>query len=81
MIVAGAELEKAGTLSEAWHGWMLSYSPLPNDNYVPQNSKQPPDREFAQVKQGVGRSEGNAVIAADIGRQAALLKKPLKHGM
>ena len=25
-------------------------------------------------------SEGHAVIAADVGRQAALLKKPLKHG-
>src|SRR5215469_6815288 len=41
---------------------------------------EPPDRELAQVEQGVGRSEGNAVIAADIGRQAALSKKPLKHG-
>ena len=40
---------------------------------------QPPDRKFAQVEQGVSRSEGNAVIAADVGGQATLLKKPLKH--
>ena len=39
----------------------------------------PPDRKFAQVEQGVSRSEGNAVVAADAGRQATLLKKPLKH--
>jgi hypothetical protein len=39
----------------------------------------PPDRKFAQVEQGVSRSEGNAVVAADVGRQAALLKEPLKH--
>src|SRR5262249_16108353 len=39
----------------------------------------PPDRKFAQVEQGVSRSEGNAVVAADVGRQATLLKKPLKH--
>ena len=25
-------------------------------------------------------SEGNTIIAADVGRQAALLKKPFKHG-
>src|SRR5207245_10328284 len=40
---------------------------------------EPPDRELAQIKQGVRGSEGNAVIAADVGWQAALLKKPLKH--
>jgi hypothetical protein len=28
----------------------------------------------------VGGSKGNPVIAADVGRQAALLKKPLKPG-
>src|ERR1700747_136171 len=39
----------------------------------------PPDRELAPVKQGMGGSEGHAVVAADVGRQAALLKKPLKH--
>src|SRR5258707_14987003 len=38
-----------------------------------------PDRKFAYVKQGMGGSEGHAVVAADTGRQAALLKKPLKH--
>jgi hypothetical protein len=39
---------------------------------------EPPDRELAQVKQGVCRSEGHAVVTADVGRQAALLKKPFK---
>jgi hypothetical protein len=41
---------------------------------------QPPDRELAQIKQSVSGSEGHAVIAADVGGQAALFKKPLKHG-
>ena len=41
---------------------------------------EPPDGKLAQLEQGVGRSEGNAVIAADVRRQAALLEKPLKHG-
>src|SRR5713226_3376247 len=41
---------------------------------------EPPDRELAQVEQGVGGSEWNAIIAANVGRQAALLKKPFKHG-
>src|SRR6516225_4740756 len=40
---------------------------------------EPPDREFAEVKQGVGGGKGHTVIAADVGRQAALLKKPFKH--
>src|SRR5256885_16181497 len=40
---------------------------------------EPPDRELAQIKQGVRGSEGHAVIAADVGWQAALLKKRLKH--
>src|SRR5260370_6886661 len=39
----------------------------------------PPSRMIAQVKQGVGGSEGHAVVATDAGRKAALLKKPLKH--
>src|SRR5690348_3189256 len=41
---------------------------------------EPPDRKLTQVKQGVSRSEGNAIIAADVGGQAALLKTPLKNG-
>jgi len=41
---------------------------------------EPPDRELAQLEQGVGGSEGNTVSAADVGGQAALLKQPLKHG-
>jgi hypothetical protein len=40
---------------------------------------QPPHRELAQIKQGVSGSEGHTVIAADVGGQATLLKKPLKH--
>jgi len=40
---------------------------------------EPPDGEFAEVEQGMGRSEGHAVIAGDVARQAALLEKPLKY--
>ena len=40
---------------------------------------QPPHRELAQIKQGVSGSEGHTVIAADVGGQTTLLKKPLKH--
>src|SRR6266850_3303715 len=40
---------------------------------------EPPDCKFAQVKQGVCRSEGHTVVTANVDRQAALLKKPLKH--
>src|SRR5579862_9795759 len=40
---------------------------------------EPPDREFAQVKQSVRGSEGHTVIAADVGGQATLLKKSFKH--
>jgi hypothetical protein len=39
----------------------------------------PPDRQLAQVEQSMRRSEGYAVVAANVGGQAALLKKPLKH--
>ena len=39
---------------------------------------EPPDRELAQGEQGMSGSEGNAVIAADVGGQATLFKKPLK---
>ena len=37
-------------------------------------------RTVSRLEQGMGGSEGHAVIAADVGRQGALLKKPLKHG-
>jgi len=37
----------------------------------------PPDRKFAQVEQGVSGSERHAVVTADVGRQAALLKELL----
>src|SRR2546430_493778 len=49
------------------------------DPFNANTEPEPPDRKFAQVKQGMGGSEGHAVVAADVGRQAALLKKPLKH--
>jgi len=39
----------------------------------------PPDGKFAQVEQSVCGSERYAVVTADVGRQAALLKQPLKH--
>src|ERR1700733_1596684 len=40
---------------------------------------EPPDSELAEVEQSVRGSEGHTVIAADVGGQATLLKKPLKH--
>ncbi len=40
---------------------------------------QPPDRELAQIKQGVGGSERHTVVAADVGGQATFLKKPFKY--
>ena len=40
---------------------------------------EPPDRELAQVEQSVRGSEGHTVVAANVGRQPALFKKPLKH--
>jgi hypothetical protein len=39
----------------------------------------PPDRQFAQVEQSLCGSERHAVVTADAGGQAGLLKKPLKH--
>jgi hypothetical protein len=38
-----------------------------------------PDRQLAQIKQGVSGRERNTVVAADVGRQAALLKKALQY--
>jgi hypothetical protein len=40
---------------------------------------EPPHRELAQMEQGVSGSEGYAFITADVGGQAAVFKKPLKH--
>ena len=40
---------------------------------------EPPDSELAEVEQSVRGSEGHTVIAADVGGQAALFKKSLKH--
>src|SRR5258706_6569619 len=49
------------------------------DPFDADDQPEPPDREFAQVEQCVSGSEGHTVIAADVGGQAALLKKPFKH--
>jgi hypothetical protein len=54
--------------------WSTGLDPLDANTQA-----KPPDRKFAQVEQGVSRSEGDAVVAADVGRQSTLLKKPLKH--
>jgi hypothetical protein len=43
------------------------------DPFNANTQPEPPDREFAQVEQGVGGSERNAVITADVARQAAPL--------
>ena len=40
---------------------------------------QPPDGELAQAEQSMRRSEGHAVIAENVSRQATFLKEPLKH--
>jgi len=40
---------------------------------------EPPHGELAQVEQRMCGSERHTVIAADVGGQAALLKKPCKH--
>src|SRR5580693_2953534 len=50
------------------------------DPFNAHTQSEPPDRELAQIEQGVSGSERNTVIAADVGRQTALLEKPLKHG-
>ena len=50
------------------------------DPFNADSEAEPPDRELAQIKQSVSGSERNTVIAADVGGQAALLEKPLKHG-
>ena len=39
----------------------------------------PADGEFAEVEQSVRGSKGHAVVAANVGRQTALLEKPLKY--
>src|SRR6266704_4549394 len=49
------------------------------DPFNANTEPEPPDRKFAQVQQGMSGSEGHAVVAADVDRPAALLKKPLKH--
>src|ERR1700720_1975781 len=41
---------------------------------------QPPNGEFAQVEQTVGRGEGHAVVGTNGSGQAAFLKQALKGG-
>src|SRR5229473_7994865 len=62
----------------SWRPFLLGMARLDPFDANPQS--EPPDCQLAQVKQGVCRSEGHAVVTADVGRQAALLKKPFKHG-
>src|SRR5208283_6179544 len=50
------------------------------DPFNANTQAEPPDRQLAQMKQGVGGREGHAIIAADVGGQATLLEKSLKHG-
>ena len=50
------------------------------DPFNTNSQAKPPDGELAQIEQGVSRSEGHAVIAADVGGQAAFPKKPFKYG-
>jgi hypothetical protein len=50
------------------------------DSFNADTEPEPPDREFAQVEQGVSGSERTTVVATDVAGQAALLKKPFKHG-
>jgi hypothetical protein len=49
------------------------------DSFHADTQPKTPDGKFAQIEQGMGGSEGNAVVATDVGRQAALLKEPLQH--
>ena len=50
------------------------------DSFRADTQPEPPDRKLAQVEQSMSGSEGNTVIAADVGRKTALSKKPFKHG-
>ena len=50
------------------------------DAFDADTETKPPDGEFAQIEQGVRRSKRHAIIAADVGGQTALFKKPLKYG-
>jgi len=50
------------------------------DTFNANAQAEPPDRELAQVKQGMSGSKRNAVIAADVSGQSTLPEKPFKHG-
>ena len=49
------------------------------DAFDTDSQPEPPDGELAQMEQRLGGSKRHTVIAADVGGQAALSKKPLKH--
>src|ERR1700675_4646942 len=49
------------------------------DPFDADTEPEPPERQFAQVAQGLSGSKGNTVIATDAGRQAALFKKPFQQ--
>jgi len=40
----------------------------------------PPDGKFAEVEQSMRRRQRDAIVAADVSRQATFLKQPLKDG-
>jgi hypothetical protein len=52
------------------------------DGFDADTQAEPPDGELVQVEQGMGGSEGHAVVAADIGGQTALrtLSSLVRHG-
>src|SRR5229473_2858369 len=61
----------------SWRPFCWGWPGLDALNTDPQ--AEPPHGELAQVEQRMCGSERHTVIAADVGGQAALLKKPLKH--
>src|SRR5215469_5851077 len=48
------------------------------DAFDADGQTQPPDGQLAQVEQSMCGSEGHTVVAANVGGQTALAKKPLK---
>ena len=49
------------------------------DAFDPNAPAQPPDGPFVEMEEGRSGSEGGAVVAAQVGGQAALLKEPFQH--
>src|SRR5260370_21171512 len=50
------------------------------DPFDADTQAEPPDGEFAQMEQGVSGSKRDTVVTANVGGQAALLKKPFEGG-